>query len=506
MRINLLIGGKAGQGINKVTGIITKAIIEHGYFIFNYRDYPSIIRGGHNFNIISISDRPIRSHESRMDGIIALDGETRRLHEDELKKGGFVIDYSEFPGLGINLNIALCGALMRRLGIEKENLLDSVKEGLKDKDSLKEAIVAAKQGYESQETRYHLRKLKRKPILMSGSKAAALGAINSKIDIYIAYPMTPATNLLNELAERQVEGGYVVYQPEGEIAAINMALGASFAGAKAIVGTSGGGFDLMGEGLSMQGASQLPLVVYLASRVGPGTGIPTYTMQCDMNIALKSGHGEFPRIVIAPGDPVESIEKVNEAFYLANKFNSLAIILTDKHIAESEFSSLEKPKKPLDVKVKRKIPGEMNVKASSYEHDLNGLTTESASFAIKNAEERLWRYEEIKKECKRFEMVKTYGRKKSRNLIISWGSPTNAIIDAIEGLDYKLLQVIYIKPLSDKVKEEILKAKNVTLIENNLTGQLGRLIREKTGIKIKKRILKYDGRPFTSDELREMLR
>ncbi|MDP7521119.1 MAG: hypothetical protein QF567_02710, partial [Candidatus Pacearchaeota archaeon] len=211
----------------------------------------------------------------------------------------------------------------------------------------------------------------------------------------------------------------------------------------------------------------------------------------------------FPRVVIAPGNPVESIEKTNEAFYLSQKFNSLSIILSDKHLAESEFSSNEKIKNPLKIETKRKIPGKIIVKNSGYEHDEFGNTTENATIAIKNAEKRIEKYKLIKKECKKFEMIKIHGKKNSKNLIIGWGSTRGAIIDAIKDLDFKFLQVIYLKPLSDEIKKEIQKAKKIILVENNLTGQLGRLIREKTGIKIKNRILKYDGRPFYSNDLKD---
>jgi 2-oxoglutarate ferredoxin oxidoreductase subunit alpha len=285
-----------------------------------------------------------------------------------------------------------------------------------------------------------------------------------------------------------------------------MALSSSFAGARTMIGSSGGGFDLMTEALSCQGQSEVPLVVYLCSRGGPGTGLPTYTMQGDLDIALRSGHGEFPRIVIAPGTPLEAVEKINEAFYLSENFNVLTIVLSDKHLAESEYSFIPESKKPLKIEVRRKIPGECLVKATSYEHDGLGNSTESSDIAYKKANLRLKKYDEIKKACKKFEMIKIHGKKDSKNLIIGWGSPSGAIKDAIKDLDAKFLQVLYIKPLSDQIKEEIEKAENVILIENNLTGQLGRLIREKTGISIKKRILKYDGMPFFSDRLQAELK
>jgi len=501
MRMNILIGGKAGQGINKVSKIISDALNANGYFTFNYRDYPSIIRGGHNFNIISISDTPIASHESVLDGIIAIDKNTAELHAHELKKEGFVLTYERFAKFGLNSNLALTGALTKILGIKREGISKAIAKDIVSK----EALVAFNEGYESEEKRFSFNPLKNKISVLSGNEAVSIGAINSGIDAYFAYPMTPATNLLHDLASKQKENKFIVFPSENEISVVNMALGASFAGAKAMVGTSGGGFDLMTEALSLQGISEIPLVVYLASRAGPGTGVPTYSMQGDLDVALRGGHGEFPRVVIAPGDPIESSESVNWAFYLSQKYNALSIILSDKHLAESEFSSVKHAARPIPIKVTRKIPGEGVVRATSYEHDANSMTIESPSLTKSNAEKRIKKYLEIKKECKKFDMVKIHGDKNSRNLVIGWGSTKGAITDAIRGEDFKFLQVLFVKPLSDEIRKEIQKAKRVILVENNVTGQLGRLIREKTGIKIEKRILKYDGRPFTSDELKKEL-
>lgn len=508
MRLNILIGGKAGQGINKISEIVSSVLVSQGYFTFNYRDYPSLIRGGHNFNILSLSDEKVGSYESKLDGIVAMDEKTIELHKKELKEGGFIITSKDFEGLGRNLNVAQSGALMKILGIEKDLLINEVNEQFHSE----EANKAAEQGFNSQEKKFELKKINNKISIMTGSQAVAIGAINSGIDLYIAYPMTPATGVLHELAGKQEEKGFMVFQAENEIAVANAALGASFAGAKVMVGSSGGGFDLMTEALSLQGQSEVPLVVYLASRPGPGTGVPTYTSQADLDIALKGGHGEFPRIAIAPGDPTEAIENTNEAFYLAERFNALSIVLSDKHLAESEFSTDRKPNKTLNIEVKRKVPGEAIVKANSYEHDESGNTTESAEITKMGADKRMKKYEQIKKEAKKFEMIKIYGNKNAKNLIIGWGSTKRVILDAIDDIDgsiktgkgdYKFLQVVYLKPLSDEIEKEIKKAKNVILVESNVTGQLGRLIREKTGISIKNRILRYDAQPFKSDELKK---
>lgn len=503
MRLNILIGGKAGQGINKISEIVSDVLVSQGYFTFNYRDYPSLIRGGHNFNVLSISDQRVGSIESKLDIIIPLDDNTIKIHKQELKKQGLIINFNQFKDLGRNINIALAGCLIKILGFEKDILINRIREEFNNK----EALSAAEKGFESVENKFNLKPLNNKIQIMSGTQAISQGAINSGIDLYLAYPMTPATGVLHELAEKQLENKqepFMVFQPENEIAVANMALGSSFAGAKTMIGTSGGGFDLMTEAMSFQGQSEIPLVVYLASRPGPGTGIPTYTSQGDLNVALRGGHGEAPRIVIAPGDPIEAIEKTNEAFYLSQKFNSLSIILSDKHLAESEFSSDRKPNKPIKIQIKRTVPGEAIVKANSYEHDKFENTTESPENAKKAAEARLEKYEKIKQECKKFQMIKIFGNKNSKNLIIGWGSTKTVILDATDQLpDYKFLQVLYIKPLSNEIKKEIEKANKVILVENNVTGQLGRLIREKTGISIKNRILKYDARPFRSDELKE---
>jgi len=510
MKLNILIGGKAGQGINKISEIVSNILTSQGYFTFNYRDYPSLIRGGHNFNLVCFSDEKVGSIESEIDIIVAMDENTIAVQKKKLRSGGVVIGSKGFEKIGRNLNIALSGALIKVLGFEKSILIEEIKKQFDNPES----ISAAEQGFSSQKEKFKLNKLNNKISIMTGSQAIARGALNSEIDFYLAYPMTPSTGVLHELAKAQIKNKLIVFQPENEIAVVNGGLGASFAGKKTMIGTSGGGFDLMTEGFSLQGQSEISLVVYLCSRPGPATGVPTYSSQADLDIALRGGHGEAPRVVIAPGDPIECIEKTNEAFYFSEKFNCLSIILSDKHLAESGFSSDRKPNKIIPIKIKRKIPGESIVKASSYEHDKFGNTTENAELVSKNVEARVKKYNSIKEECKKFEMIKTFGNPQAKNLVIGWGSTKTVILDALDAIDksiktgkgnYKFLQVLYVKPLSDEIKAEIQKAKKVILVEENVTGQLGRLIREKTGIKVEDRILKYDRRPFTCGELKEKI-
>jgi len=363
MRTNILIGGRAGQGINKISQIISEVLSNYGYFTFNYRDYPSLIRGGHNFNILCFSEKEISSHDEKLDFIIALDENTIEKHKKKLNKEGIIVNYRKFEKFGKNLNIALSGALAKILGIKKEDFLKIIKKNFKDK----KAINSALDGYNSREEKIKLKKTKKKIKILSGSEATAIGAMNSNLNCYIGYPMTPATGLMHELAAKQKK--HLVFQSENEVGAINQALGASFAGAVTMTGTSGGGFDLMSEGLSLQGMSEIPMTVYLASRPGPATGVPTYTAQSDLNIALYGGHGEFPRVVALPGDAEESEKITNELLYLANKHHILSIILSDKHLAESEYSFIEKKMRLL--KVERKLEAGIR-KASSYETSEKG--------------------------------------------------------------------------------------------------------------------------------------
>ena len=503
MRLNILIGGKAGQGINKISEIVAKVLNDYGYFTFNYRDYPSLIRGGHNFNILCISDKKTGSYDSQLDGIIAMDEKTIELHKEELKETGFIITTNGLENLGRNLNVAQSGSLCKLLGVPYSLLLKEVKSQFNNADSNKAAEI----GYNAFEVKHALKKLKNKiTYKMNGNKGIAKGAINSGINLYIAYPMTPSTGVLHEMASHQQKEGFMVFQPENELSVVNSALGASYTGAKVMIGTSGGGFDLMTEGLSLQGMSEVPLTVYLAARPGPGSGVPTYHTQADLNIALRGGHGEFPRAVLTPGDAIESAELANQAMYLAEKYKLLSIILSDKHVAESEYTTDQKITRPEKVKVQRLVPGEKDevVKASSYEHDEFGNTTESAELTKLNAENRVKKYKELKEEINdKFEMIKIHGNPESKKVIISFGSAKGAILDAIDGLDYKFIQVLYAKPLSNELKGHMMNADQLILVEQNVSGQLGSLLREKTGISIPNRILKFNGRPFAADELKE---
>jgi 2-oxoglutarate ferredoxin oxidoreductase subunit alpha len=271
-------------------------------------------------------------------------------------------------------------------------------------------------------------------------------------------------------------------------------------GAKTMIGTSGGGFDLMTEGLSLAGIADIPLVVYLASRPGPSTGVATYTGQGDLELARHAGHGEFVRMVLAPGDAEECQEITSQAFYFSQKFGIPIIVLSDKHLAESIYTTKNKPN------IIRSKKSTSLIRHNSYEKDEFGCATEDAEKIIKSVDKRLKKQKEVEKEAEKFEGFKVFG-KNSKNVIVSWGSPKGAILDAIKSLNCKFIQILYLEPFSTKIKKE-LEGKNIILIENNATGPLAKLIAEKTGIFIedKNKILRYDGRPFLSDELNKEIK
>lgn len=490
MKYNILFGGKAGQGTNILTHILAESLAEEGYYVFYYRDYKSLIRGGHGFNVLTFSDKPVHSHESKYDLIVALDKETIDIHKKNLKKGKTIIE-------GEGQNMFFAGRMYKALGLSFK-LLD---KRLKKLKRYEENLKQAKSGFEFQEKGFDIIKPeKKKRTFSSGSVALAQGAVKSGIDRYYAYPMTPATAVLGELAQRQKKYGHLVLELENEIAVANCGCGSACTGAKTMVGTSGGGFCLMTEALSMCGIAKIPLVFYLAQRAGPASGVATYNAQGDLHMARHSAHGEFPRIVLAPGDPVETQELTSQSFYLAQKFGCPAILISDKHLAESFYTTETNPE---IIKSKNKTKfGRYN----SYEQDpKTGSATEDAQIIKANVEERKNRWNELKKECEKFEGYKIYGKKNSKNAIVFWGSPKGAVLDAIENLDVCAIQILYIEPFPRKVQKILESKKKIIAVENNATGQLCDVVREHTGILIpeKNKILRYDARPFLSDELKK---
>lgn len=488
MKSTIIFGGEAGQGPNILTHLTGEILVKKGFYVFYSRDYQSLIRGGHNFNSLTYSDSPVFSNESKFDIIVALDEKTKKIHEKNLKKNGTILS-------GKNPNMYFAGRLMKKIGVEFKDLENQ----LKNLERFKENLNQAKRGYEEEKEIWKIPKISKKNLdFINGNQGISLGALRSGIDIYYAYPMTPATPILSELAKKQKKEKILVLELENEIGVVNAAIGSAITGAKSMVGTSGGGFDLMSESLSLTGIAEIPLVFYLSQRTGPGTGVATYNSQGDLNIARHAGHGEFQRIVLAPGDPNEAKELANQCFYFSQKYKVPAILIGDKHLAES-FYSLEKKPKFVDVGKEAKFG-----RYTSYEKDSQGSATEDPEIVKKNVEKRSEKQNKILKESKKFKQYKIFGKKNSKNVILFWGSTKGAVIDAVKELNSCAIQILYIEPFPEISK--LIKNKNLILVENNSTGLLGNLIREKTGIEIKNKILKYDARPFYSDKLKEEIK
>ncbi len=544
MRKSVFFGGKAGQGLDTTSTLFGRILADAGYFVFIYREYSSLIRGGYNFNIITFSDKPVSSHEKHFDAIVALDEAVFQNDLKNLKRNGIIIGDNKIKNkdnlfsIDIDLfsdqnnvprvltNNIFVGCLMKYFGVP----LPLASRAVSDKFGKDEAIIkkAMRLGFDligsGKGSFFRIGNEKQK-IIMTGSRAVSEAAIFSGLGAYFYYPMTPATGVAEEIqANRTVKIG----QLEDEIAVINAALGASYAGLMAMAGTSGGGLSLMSEAISLAGMAEIPLVVYLAQRAGPATGVPTYTSQGDLKFVLNVGQGEFPRIVIVPGDAREAYYRTMEAFYLAYKYRLVSLLVSDKHLAESHYSfkDIDKhyivPKNfimanpPADYKSYQitksgvtpiVIPGQGPVvRANSYEHDEEGFTTESEKMIVGMNDKRFRKLKAAALEIKKFKPISLYG--KGKNLIVSIGSPKGAIIDALSELkNWRFLQISYLEPFPASEVARVLKnSGKIVLIENNATGLLGQIIREKTGIDIKNKILKYNGRPFTAEELIKKLR
>lgn len=538
--LSILIGGKAGDGIRQAGQTLAKLLNRLGYRIFFYDDYPSLIRGGHNFSIIRASKKKIQAHNETVDLIIALNQDTVEKHKHRLNADGIILYDSEkveAQGVGIDFmgvvkelkgapimrNTAALGALAKVLNIEWE-LLESVITDTIEKKLDLNLKIAQSAYHRAEKAGLSVSKLDQKMLpLVSGNEAIALGAVQAGLDMYIAYPMTPASSILHYLAEHENDLGVVTIHPESEIGVVLMALGAAYAGAKTMVGTSGGGFALMTEALSLSGQGELPIVFVECQRPGPSTGVPTYTMQGDLSFVIHSGHGEFVKVVVAPGDAEEAFYLTGLAMNLAWKFQIPCFVLSDKHLSESMFSfdadpDKIKPEDPLlwegQGEYKRYLdtqngisplafPGNSSatVKATSYEHDEYGLTTEESEQIARMQKKRLRKKKTLENELSRHDQIKVYGNLESNTVLLCWGSTKGSCVEAAEELGLKVVQPLVLEPLPvEPLKKALSASDKIVNIEVNATGQLAAHL-SSYGICVDDMILRFDGRPFTVDFL-----
>lgn len=568
------VAGEAGHGIlNAGLQMFAKSCLRGGLFVFATAEYPSLIRGGHNNLDVRVSDSEIFAHTKHVNLLIALDKNSIDKHKNKVTPGGGIIydndavkidpsyigrsDILVYPipmyqladqsGGKIMRNTVAMGATFALLDYDMELLYGVLRDnfGTKKGAAVADAnITAAKLGYDYTRKNFDagkfpftLQKIERreKRLFMSGNESITAGAIKAGCKFYAAYPMTPASSILSNMAAQERNYDIVVKHTEDEIAAINMAIGASFAGVRAAVGTSGGGFALMAEGLGLAAQTEVPIVVIEAQRPGPATGMATHSGQGDLRFVLHASTDEFPRIVVAPGDIDDCFQLTIDAFNLAEKYQLPVIVLTDKYLGESYRSvpifdvsnvKIERGKLLTDEEAEkqqnykrykitedgispRAVPGQKNCMhvASSYEHDEEGYEREEEEIRIAMHNKRFRKMDEATKEIEP-RATQFYGNGHADVTIISWGSNKGPIREAMklleqeDGIFANFLNVVYLSPLPvKKVEDAIRHAKKVVIIECNKTAQLAGVIREQTGLNIQAKLLKYDGRPFAPEDI-----
>ncbi|MFA6552156.1 MAG: 2-oxoacid:acceptor oxidoreductase subunit alpha [Candidatus Paceibacterota bacterium] len=568
------IGGAAGDGVREAGQSLGTLLTSLGYEVFMSFTYPSLIKGGHNFSRLTFSKEKVWCDHTSLDVLIALNEETVKVHKNELgqnavvfadsfekedidslKENAVALPMSEsskkLKALPITRNSVALGATCYLLDLHFGEMQKILNKVFKEK-SLKANIELADIGFkllESKNFRHSKTQInadsnadkrgfigenprsdqRQSAVLMDGNVAFAKGLLAAGLDFYVSYPMTPATSILHFLAKEQAGAKHRVIQPESELSAINMALGMSYAGKRVAVGSATGGFALMQEAFSFAGGAELPIVAAVSQRQAPATGVPTFSSQTDLRFAIHSGHGEFPKIVIAPGDPEEAFFAGAQALNLAWKYQLPAIVLMDKILSEHSSTSLiDKNSIRIEKgKISEKtgasygryqitedgispmaFPGtrETVVKVTSYEHDPAGITAEEATPVKAMIDKRFAKTESLKKELANQETVKIYGDKGSETAIVFWGSTKGPVLEAAKYLDkpVRLVQVLWVEPFdSAKVTEALKDAKKIINIECNHDAQMASLIKEKTGINVTDNILKYDSRPFEPVALAE---
>ncbi len=580
MDINIRITGEAGQGIAGAAAVLGKVITRSGCFAFSYNDAESRVRGGLNFNHIRVSTGVKRGVTDRVDILLAFSQRGFETYGSLLTERGVVFAAEDWGVDGERVLVAdleqkavkagspkvmgtvgiavVCGLLgLKREVLEsvveeqygsKQNILDvnlkgvdagyDIGEGIKNGDLKKrgwdENCLSKGDGVEESTS---------KRMWMRGAQVVAGGALAGGVGFMAAYPMSPSTGIITTLAGWAEEFGVTVVQAEDEIAAINMVAGAAYGGARSMTATSGGGFALMEEGVSLLGMIEYPAVIVVAQRPGPATGMPTRQAQGDLHMVLNAGHGHFPRVVVAPRDFEEGFVAVARAFDLAERFQVPVFVLTDQHLQDGQgtietFSSgdleavrhflrgseLEKMKcyrryELTSTGISPMAPpggSEHLVVADSDEHDEEGHLTESAETAQAMMEKRLKKEAHLAKEMEEFGFEPfCEGDAEENNLVLSWGSTWWSVREALDVLKTKeggtgsSLAHVHLSwlwpPPRRTLNKMIQAASRVVVVENNTDGQLVKYIRMVTGREADAQIKRMDGRPFTVEELVEKI-
>jgi 2-oxoglutarate ferredoxin oxidoreductase subunit alpha len=550
LKYNILIGGSAGQGIDTISSLFEKMLKKSGYYIYTTKDYMSRVRGGHNFIQIRFGDEKITSHSSIIDVIVAMDKNTIVNHIEKLNKTGIVIcDESidvedsrmlKLPMKAISTEVGnsktfgtvAVGVLTKLFNLKIDNI-DSIFNKKWDIKTNEANKLAFTRGYEISKERFNLSIAeKNNNILITGNDALALGLLAGGLSFYSAYPMTPATSIMTYLSKVQKDAGIIVEQVEDEISAINMALGASYAGARSATGSSGGGVSLMVEAIGLSSITETPLLIIDSQRPGPATGLPTRTEQSDLSFLVTASHGEGPRMVLSVRNAEDAFYASARALNISEKYQIPVILLTDQYLADTAVTVPE-----LDlskVKIERNIAGEEALESDgsykrykvtesgisprilpgqfenavvlidSDEHTEDSQITESAEVRIEQMDKRMRKLQLLKEDLIE---PNYFGVEAPEVLLLAWGSLEGPVEEAVKLLNDKgnsvgALVFGDLYPLPTKLLEKYsVLAKKLVNVEQNFNGQLAKLIRMETGISIHNSILKYDGRQLSSEEI-----
>ncbi len=537
----VIIGGQAGQGVKKAGEAVSKFFLEKGRYVFEMDDYQSLIRGGHNFASVSSSTEEIFSHHMRADVVVNLDKTSYEMHKEHLTPDGLnfynsdEIENGEGIGLPLTsmskefqrpqliMGVAGVAVLAAVVGEDKDSLVSLVNKvyprGKEDNTAFSKMVydeVVDKVG-----STLDLKEGDCRNRIFPGNHAIALGAASAGLDIYFAYPMTPASSILHFYASHSDKLGVTAVHPESEIAVANMAIGATIAGARSMVGTSGGGFALMAEAFSLAGMVESPVLFVLSSRPGPATGVPTYTEQGDLGFALHQGHGDFPRIVASPGDMEEAFYLTADMLSLLWKYQTPGIILTEKHLSESSMCMDVDPSKVRTVEprmheedtgYKRYLstedgvsplkfpPSKEAIKWNGEEHDEYGITTSRSEEVAAMHDKRYMKEKAILEELKDRHTVNVYGS--GENVIFTYGSTTLSVREALRcsGIEAKVVQPIYLRPLPTWELKKHVNDRSI-VVEQSVAQQFSTLLEDKIGLEPTSVIKRYDGRPFDPMDL-----
>ena len=556
--ISIRIGGEAGQGIQTIGLVLAKTFQKNGLHVFSTQYYLSRVRGGNNYFQVRVSDRPVRAISDRLDMLIALDKTSVDKHMKELNDGVVLLDEEEvriynhdkqlfdvpfqkiakeIGGSKLYASTVATGAVLGLLCCDLKFLKDVLKNifAKKGEDIIRNNINAARAGYQyAQENyigkcKYSLEKagVTSGKMLIDGNDAVGLGALAAGVQFLASYPMTPSTGVMNFVAAHADRFNVIVEQAEDEISALNMVLGASFTGARAMTTTSGGGFSLMAEALGLAGMTETPAVIFLGQRPGPATGLPTMTEQGDLLFALHASQGEFPRCILAPKTPDDAFYLTLKAFDLADKYQIPVFIMSDQYLADAQFTCdrFDTSKITIDRHLlsddelgtmdiykrysitphgisPRALPGQSKhlVVADSDEHNEDGHIEQTADNRIFMMEKRMRKLNGLTKEM---EGPEVYGPLEADVTLIGWGSSYGPLAEAVEllneeGQNLNLVQFTHIFPMNrEKIRNILLKRGTTVCAENNATGQFAKLLKTEADISVDMNLLRYDGMPFT---------